>query len=218
MTDKKTEYLAPPTQLPTPTSSDRNQRWSRMCNMQHVSIQGRVASPLESMLGSRRGWGPTRGSCNRHPQHTSSGSRNIMEESEKYSLQIREKYVTGGKAKQRRRRKEKAGRHLICLLFHNCPQSTSWYIMSAQNKLGRWIYDPPTHWPTDWQRWVRLKRVRYNGAKVCFLSHLVAPFYHFLGYRKWHFGCPNQKNTFQYKQAPKTPKKTPQEPESDLEK
>ena len=42
----------------------------------------------------------------------------------------------------------------------------------------------------------------------------------FWGYQKWHFGCPNQnsKTTFQYKLAPKTPKKPPQEPKSDLKK
>ena len=42
----------------------------------------------------------------------------------------------------------------------------------------------------------------------------------FWGYQKWHFGCLNQnsKTTFQYKLAPKTPKKTPQEAKSTLEK
>ena len=46
------------------------------------------------------------------------------------------------------------------------------------------------------------------------------PFYPFWGYQKWHFGCPNQssKTTFQYKLAPKTAKKPPQEPKSDIEK
>ena len=39
-------------------------------------------------------------------------------------------------------------------------------------------------------------------------------------YRIWCFRCPmqNSKTTFQYKLAPKTPKKTPQEPESALKK
>ena len=39
-------------------------------------------------------------------------------------------------------------------------------------------------------------------------------------YQKWHFGCQNQNSetTFQYKLAPKTPKKPPQEPKSALEK
>ena len=47
----------------------------------------------------------------------------------------------------------------------------------------------------------------------------MTPFWGIGGYQKWHFGCPNQnsKTTFQYKLAPKTPKKTPQEPKSDLE-
>ena len=49
---------------------------------------------------------------------------------------------------------------------------------------------------------------------------IVWLFLRFWVYQKWHFGCPNQncKTTFQYKLAPKTPKKTPQEPKSDLEK
>ena len=48
----------------------------------------------------------------------------------------------------------------------------------------------------------------------------MTPFWGFGGYQKWHFGCPNQNSetTFQYKLAPKTPKKPPQEPESALKK
>ena len=44
-------------------------------------------------------------------------------------------------------------------------------------------------------------------------------FWPFWGYQKLHLGCPNQnsKTTFQYKLAPKTPKKPPQEPKSDVE-
>ena len=47
----------------------------------------------------------------------------------------------------------------------------------------------------------------------------MTPFWGFGGYQKWHFRCPNQKSetTFQYKLAPKTPKK-PREPKSALEK
>ena len=39
----------------------------------------------------------------------------------------------------------------------------------------------------------------------------MTPFWSFWGYQKWRFGCPNQNSetTFQYKLAPKTPKKTP---------
>ena len=42
----------------------------------------------------------------------------------------------------------------------------------------------------------------------------MTPFWSFWGYQKWRFGCPNQNSetTFQYKLAPKTPKKPPQEP------
>ena len=42
----------------------------------------------------------------------------------------------------------------------------------------------------------------------------MTPFWGFGGYQKWHIGCPNQnpETTFQYKLAPKTPKKPPQEP------
>ena len=46
---------------------------------------------------------------------------------------------------------------------------------------------------------------------MCRLMRLFFPFW---AYRKWHFGDPNQNSetTFQYKLAPKTPKKPPQEP------
>ena len=48
----------------------------------------------------------------------------------------------------------------------------------------------------------------------------TTPFWPFWGYKKWHFECPNQnsKTTFLYKLAPKTPKKSPKETKSDLEK
>ena len=41
-----------------------------------------------------------------------------------------------------------------------------------------------------------------------------------LGTKKWYLDCPNQNSetTFQYKLAPKAPKKTPWEPKLDLEK
>ena len=48
----------------------------------------------------------------------------------------------------------------------------------------------------------------------------ITPFWGFGGYQKWHFGCPNQNSEtiFQYKLAPETPKKPPQEPKSALKK
>ena len=41
----------------------------------------------------------------------------------------------------------------------------------------------------------------------------------FCGYQKWHLGCnQNSETSFQYKLAPITPKKPPQEPKSDPKK
>ena len=56
--------------------------------------------------------------------------------------------------------------------------------------------------------WWRLPSLRW--AK----NTQTDPFSMFWGYRKWHFGCPNQnsKTTFQYKYPPKTPIQTLWEP------
>ena len=52
---------------------------------------------------------------------------------------------------------------------------------------------------------------RENEVKISKKRKMANLFWPFQGYQKWHFGCPKQtsETTFQYKLAPKTPKKPP---------
>ena len=77
--------------------------------------------------------------------------------------------------------------------------------------------------PCSLENGPKISKKKAKWPKITFRGPILVPevaFWGFGGYQIWHFGCPNQNSetTFQYKLAPKTPKKPPQEPKSALEK